>query len=69
MLSRRPLRTEDGELKPDCLQTARVAALCDDCGVEVGSEAVRCHLVEENGRMGFFCAQHCPVHGDAKLLA
>ena len=30
-----------------CLQTARVATSCDACGVEVGSEALRCHLVEE----------------------
>ena len=49
-------------MKPDCLPTARVAALCDDCGVEVGSEAVRCHLVEENGRMAYYCAKHCPIH-------
>ena len=52
-----------------CLQTARVAALCDDCGVYVGSEAVMCHLVEEMARIAFFCPSCCPICRKANRIA
>jgi len=42
----------------DCLITERVFARCDDCG----RETLPCHLVEELGRLAFFCPFCCPVH-------
>ena len=49
-----------------CLQTARVATSCDACGVEVGSEALRCHLVEERARIAFYCPSCCYICQKAK---
>ena len=46
------------EASSECLVTERVSARCDACG----QEAIPCHLVEELGRMAYFCPLHCPVH-------
>lgn len=45
-----------------CLSTERVSAPCDVCG----NRAKPCHLVEEIGRIGLFCAEHCPAQHPTK---